>query len=88
MKIVAKFMTSDGKVTTATFDRATGTVVSDDGRKGTYKREGNILKISGDQSFTLTMEGDIPASGRLHGAIHLVDRDDGDDDDRFCWLNG
>ena len=35
--------------------RATGTVVSDDGRKGTYKREGNILKI-----FTLTMEGDIP----------------------------
>ena len=28
--------------------------------KGTYKREGNILKISGDQSFTLTMEGDIP----------------------------
>ena len=88
MKIVAKFMTSDGKVTTATFDRATGTVVSDDGRKGTYKREGNILKISGDQSFTLTMEGDIPASGRLYGAIHLVDRDDGDDDDRFCWLNG
>jgi len=56
--------------------------------KGTYKRQGNILKISGDQSFTLTMEGDIPASGRLHGAIHLVDRDDGDDDDRFCWLNG
>jgi len=28
--------------------------------KGTYKRQGNILKISGDQSFTLTMEGDIP----------------------------
>jgi len=55
-----QFTTSDGKVTTATFDRATGTVVSDDGRKGTYKREGNILKISGDQSFTLTMEGDIP----------------------------
>jgi hypothetical protein len=53
MKIVAKFTTSDGKVTTATFDRATGTVVSDDGRKGTYKREGNTLKISGDQSFTL-----------------------------------
>jgi len=90
MKIVAKFKTSDGKVTTATFDRATGTVVSDDGRKGTYKREGNILKISGDQSFTLTMEGGHSgtASGRLHGAVHLVDRDDGDDDDRFCWLNG
>jgi hypothetical protein len=35
MKIIAKFTTSDGKVTTATFDRATGTVVSDDGRKGT-----------------------------------------------------
>jgi hypothetical protein len=60
MKIVAKFTTSDGKVTTATFDRATGTVVSDDGRKGTYKREGNTLKISGDQSFTLTMQGNIP----------------------------
>jgi hypothetical protein len=60
MKIVAKFTTSDGKVTTATFDRATGTVVSDDGRKGTYKREGNTLKFSGDQSFTLTMQGDIP----------------------------
>jgi len=55
MKIVAKFTTSDGKVATATFDRATGTVVSDDGRKGTYKREGNILKISGDQTFTLTI---------------------------------
>jgi len=60
MKIMAKFTTSDGKVTTATFDRATGTVVSDDGRKGTYKREGNILKISGDQSFTITMQGNIP----------------------------
>jgi hypothetical protein len=56
MKIIAKFTTSDGKVTTATFDRATGTVVSDDGRK----REGNTLKISGDQSFTLTMQGNIP----------------------------
>ena len=55
MKIVAKFTTSDGKVATATFDRATGTVVSDAGRKGTYKREGNILKISGDQTFTLTI---------------------------------
>jgi hypothetical protein len=60
MKITAKFTTSDGKVTTATFDRATGTVVSDDGRKGTYKREGNTLKISGDQNFTLTMQGSIP----------------------------
>jgi hypothetical protein len=60
MKIVAKFTTSDGKVTTATFDRATGTVVSDDGRKGTYKREGNILKISGDQSLDITMQGNIP----------------------------
>ena len=60
MKIVATFTTSDGKVTTATFDRATGTVVSDDGRKGTYKREGNTLKFSGDQSFTLTMQGNIP----------------------------
>jgi hypothetical protein len=60
MRITAKFTTSDGKVTTATFDRATGTVVSDDGRKGTYKREGNTLKISGDQSFTLTLLGDIP----------------------------
>jgi hypothetical protein len=60
MKIIAKFTTSDGKITTATFDRATGTVVSDDGRKGTYKREGNTLKISGDQSFTLTMQGNIP----------------------------
>ena len=60
MKIVAKFTTSDGKVTTATFDRATGTVVSDDGRKGTFKREGNILKLSGDQSMTLTMQGNIP----------------------------
>jgi hypothetical protein len=60
MKIVAKFTTSDGKVTTATFDRATGTVVSDDGRKGTYKREGNVLKISGDQSLDITMQGNIP----------------------------
>ena len=60
MKIIAKFTTSDGKVTTATFDRATGTVVGDDGRKGTYKREGNSLKISGDQSVTLTMLGNIP----------------------------
>jgi hypothetical protein len=60
MKIVAKFTASDGKVTTAAFDRATGTVVSDDGRKGTYKREGNILKISGDQSLDITMQGNIP----------------------------
>ena len=60
MKIVAKFTNSDGKVTTATFDRTTGTVVSDDGRNGTYKREGNTLKISGDQSFTITMQGDVP----------------------------
>ena len=60
MKIIAKFTTSDGKVTTATFDRATGTVVSDDGRKGSYKREGNALKFSGEQSFTLTMQGDVP----------------------------
>jgi len=60
MKIVAKFTTSDGKVTTATFDRATGTVVSDDGRKGTYKREGNAINISGDQSVTLTMQGTVP----------------------------
>ena len=60
MKIVAKFTTSDGKVTTATFDRATGTVVSDDGRKGTYKREGNTLKLSGDQSIDLTIQGNIP----------------------------
>jgi hypothetical protein len=36
------------------------TVVSDDGRKGTYKREGNILKISGDQSVTLTIQGNVP----------------------------
>ena len=35
-------------------------VVSDDGRKGTYKREGNTLQISGDQSVTLTMQGNIP----------------------------
>jgi hypothetical protein len=60
MKIIAKFTASDGKVTTATFDRATGTVVSDDGRKGTYKREGNMLRISADQSFTITMQGNIP----------------------------
>jgi hypothetical protein len=60
MKIVAKFMNSEGKVTTATFDRATGSVVSDDGRKGTYKREGNVLKISGNESLTLTIQGDIP----------------------------
>ena len=60
MKIVAKFTTSDGKVTTATFDRDTGTVVSDDGRKGTYKREGNVLKLSGDQSVDLTLEGTVP----------------------------
>ena len=60
MKIIAKFTNSDGKVTTATFDRATGTVVSDDGRKGTYKREGNVLKISGDQSITLTIQGNVP----------------------------
>ena len=60
MKIIAKFTTSDGKVTTATFDRATGTVVGDDGRKGTYKREGNSLQISGDQSVTLTMTSSIP----------------------------
>ena len=60
MKIIAKFTTSDGKVTTATFDRETGTVVSDDGRKGTYKREGNALNISGDQSITLTIQGSIP----------------------------
>ena len=37
-----------------------GSLLSDDGRKGTYKREGNILKISGDQSFTITMQGNIP----------------------------
>ena len=60
MKIIVKFTTSDGKVTNATFDRATGTVVSDDGRKGTFTREGNVLKISGDQSFTLTMQGNLP----------------------------
>ena len=60
MKIIAKFSNSDGKVTTATFDRGAGTVVSDDGRKGTYKREGNVLKISGDQSITLTVQGNIP----------------------------
>lgn len=60
MKIVAKFTTSDGKVTTATFDRATGTVVGDDGRKGTYKREGNMLHLSGDQSATLTLQGVVP----------------------------
>ena len=60
MKLIAKFTTSDGKVTTATFDRAAGTVVSDDGRKGTYKREGNTLQISGDESFTLTMQGNVP----------------------------
>jgi hypothetical protein len=60
MKIIAQFTTSDGKVTTATFDRATGTVASDDGRKGTYKREGNSLILSGDQSMTLTMQGTIP----------------------------
>jgi hypothetical protein len=62
MKLVAKFTTSDGKVTTATFDRETGSVVGDDGRKGTYTREGNTLKFSGDQSFTLTMQGDVPAT--------------------------
>jgi hypothetical protein len=62
MKIIAKFTNSDGKVTTATFDRETGTVVSGDGRKGTYTREGNTLKISGDQSIVLTMQGDIPAT--------------------------
>ncbi len=60
MKIIAKFTNSDGKVTTATFDRATGTVIGDDGRKGTYTREGNTLKISGDQSVTLTLQGSVP----------------------------
>jgi hypothetical protein len=60
MKIIAKFANSEGKVTTATFDRGAGTVVSDDGRKGTYKREGNVLKISGDQNITLTVQGNIP----------------------------
>ena len=90
MKIIAKFTTSDGKVTTAAFDRATGTVVSDDGRKGTYKREGNVLKISGDQSFTITMQGNIPdpPTAGFNTTVHLVDRHDGNDDDRFCWLNG
>ena len=62
MKIIAKFASSDGKVTTATFDRDTGRVVGDDGRKGTYVREGNTLKFIGDQSFTLTMQGDVPAT--------------------------
>jgi hypothetical protein len=60
MKIVARFTNREGKVTTATFDRATGTVVSDDGRKGTYTREGNSLKISGDENITLDIQGNIP----------------------------
>ena len=60
MKIVVKFENSNGQAITATFDRATGTVSSDDGRKGTYKREGNVIKISGDQNMTLTAQNNIP----------------------------
>ena len=60
MKLTVKFTTSDGKVTNATFDREAGTVVSDDGRNGTYTREGNVLKISGTENITLTMQGSIP----------------------------
>lgn len=60
MKIVVKFENNSGQTITATFDRATGTVSSDDGRKGTYKREGNVIKISGDQSMTLTSQNPIP----------------------------
>lgn len=62
MKLVVKFAATDGKVTTATFDRATGTVESDDGRKGTYAREGNTLKFFGDQNFTVTMQTEVPAT--------------------------
>jgi hypothetical protein len=60
MKLIVKFTTSDGKTTTATFDRDTGTVVSDDGRSGSYKREGNTLSFIGEQNFTLTIQGNIP----------------------------
>jgi hypothetical protein len=62
MKLVVKFTATDGKVTTATFDRDTGTVVSDDGRTGTYVREGKTLKLSGAQSFTITMQSEVPAN--------------------------
>ena len=90
MKIIAKFTNSDGKVTTATFDRATGTVVSDDGRKGTYKREGSTLEISrrSEPHSNNTGQHSGTAHGRLHGTVHLLDRHEGDDDYRFCWLNG
>jgi hypothetical protein len=60
MKLIVKFTTSDGKVTTATFDRDTGTVASDDGRSGAFKREGNVLNFIGEQNFTLTIQGEIP----------------------------
>jgi hypothetical protein len=60
MKLIVKFTASDGKTTTATFDRDTGTVASDDGRSGNYKREGNTINFIGEQNFTLTIQGDIP----------------------------
>jgi len=62
MKLVVKFAATDGKVTTATFDRASGSVESDDGRKGTYAREGNVLKFFGDQNFSVTMQTEVPAN--------------------------
>jgi hypothetical protein len=60
MKIKAKFAASTGNVLTATFDQADGSVVSDDGRKGKYVREGNTLKIEGDQSMVITFKDTPP----------------------------
>lgn len=54
MKVIAKFVTTDGVETTATFDQ-NGTVVDGSGRSGTFTRADNKLTISGGgQELTIT----------------------------------
>lgn len=62
MKTTVKFENDDGSTVTAVFDREAGTVSSDDGRSGTFKRAENsrVMELSGGgESVTLTFESDI-----------------------------
>lgn len=59
MKVIAKFVTTDGVETTATFDE-NGTVVDGSGRSGTFSRADNKLTISGaGQELTITAKDPI-----------------------------
>ena len=88
MKIIAKFTTSDGKVTTATSIGQPARWSATMAARAPTSARATSSRSQATRASPLPGQHSGPAHGRVHGAVHLVDRHDGNDDDRFCWLNG